>query len=238
MSKRKLGDGDGEGFDVDTYLRVEATTFNQDLEVDRILALGTKGANPIEILDLPGSTWTECKLDPKDVKMSYRKKSLLLHPDKCKHVKAPEAFELLKKAEQELMDEGKKAWFMALINESRQIVFRKRGLISKPGLPAPVVPTFERDPAAAAELAAAIKIQTRQLLSDQSGRESLRIKNEVERKAQEVTQAAEERRRMQEYNKAWEETRDGRVGSWRNFVKKDEKKKKRKKDSEKNGVLG
>jgi DnaJ-class molecular chaperone len=35
-----------------------------------------------------------------DIKKIYRKKSLLVHPDKCKHEKAQEAFDVLKKAQE------------------------------------------------------------------------------------------------------------------------------------------
>ncbi|KAJ3098166.1 hypothetical protein HDU97_004214 [Phlyctochytrium planicorne] len=221
--------------DVDTFLRLESNTFNQDFEVDRILALKLKAANPIEVLDLPGKAWTECKIDPRDIKVAYRKKSLLLHPDKCKHPKATDAFEMLKKAESELMDEGKRTWLLGLIGEARMIVLKKRGIAPKPGSSAaPIVPSFEKDPVAAGELSAAIKLATRQLLVDQGSRDSLRIKNEVDRKNQEANAIAEERKRKAEYDKKWEETREVRVGSWRSFLKDGAKKKKRKTDD----VLG
>ncbi|KAJ3217712.1 hypothetical protein HDU67_007408 [Dinochytrium kinnereticum] len=231
-----MGSSSKDDVDVDTFLRLESNVFNQDHEVDRILALKAKAANPIEVLDLPGKVWTEGKLDPREIKVSYRKKSLLLHPDKCKHPNAQDAFEMLKKAESELMDDGKRAWLMALIGEARIIVLKKKGIgvTGKPGAAA-AIPSFEKEPAAAGELAAAIKVQTRQLLVDQGSRDSLRIKNEVERKQQEANAVAEDRKRKAEYDKAWEQTRETRVGSWRNFLKDGSKKKKAKKGDD---VLG
>ena len=38
----------------------------------------------------------------------YRKKSLMIHPDRFKHPRGPEAFDLLKKAETELLDKEKR----------------------------------------------------------------------------------------------------------------------------------
>lgn len=38
----------------------------------------------------------------------YRKKSLLIHPDRFKHPRGPEAFDLLKKAQTELLDAEKR----------------------------------------------------------------------------------------------------------------------------------
>lgn len=38
----------------------------------------------------------------------YRKKSLMIHPDRFKHARGPEAFDLLKKAETELLDVEKR----------------------------------------------------------------------------------------------------------------------------------
>jgi DnaJ family protein C protein 8 len=43
------------------------------------------------VLDIPAFA-TES-----EVKKTYRKKSLLIHPDKFKHEQGPEAFDLLKK---------------------------------------------------------------------------------------------------------------------------------------------
>jgi len=62
--------------------------------------------NPLEVLEIPPSRYLQ--LTPKDVKIIYRKKSLLLHPDKCKHPRAQEAFDVLKKAETSLTDEKQK----------------------------------------------------------------------------------------------------------------------------------
>ncbi|KAJ3327241.1 hypothetical protein HDU76_012158 [Blyttiomyces sp. JEL0837] len=227
-----------DDFDVDVFLRTQSNSFNQDNEVDRILALVGKGSNPIEVLDLDPKNWTASALDTREIKNTYRKKSLLLHPDKCKHPKGPDAFEMLKKAETELMDDGKRAWLMALIGEARMIVYKRKGYL-KPGQAPVALPSFEKDNKNAMELVGLIKLETRRLMMDQSNRDNIRLKNEVERKAAESTAMAEEKKRKQEHDKQWEETRDVRVGSWRNFLKAGDAKKRRKREAENNPkVLG
>lgn len=78
-----------EDLDIDKYLATEATQLQKDQEIERILSAFK--LNPFDILDLPPIC------NEKDIKNAYRRKSLLIHPDKTKHPKAEEAFSLLKK---------------------------------------------------------------------------------------------------------------------------------------------
>ncbi|KAI9354324.1 hypothetical protein DFJ73DRAFT_827409 [Zopfochytrium polystomum] len=229
-----------DDLDIDTFLRTESTVFHQNIELTRLLTLSrtSTALNPLEVLDLPSSiyttptpaTATTDPIDAKLVKQQYRKKSLLLHPDKCKLADADKGFEMLKKAETELSDPGKRAWLSALVGEARQTVFRRRKLVRIP----------HEDAAAMKELAAQIQLEVRRLLTDEGQRDSVRLKNEVERKAAEQAAMAEEKKRKAEEDKVWEETRDGRVDSWRVFLKKGAavKKRKREAESRKNGLLG
>ncbi|KAJ3384864.1 hypothetical protein HDU84_002616 [Entophlyctis sp. JEL0112] len=216
-------------FNIDTYLRVESTSFLQDKEAERILGLAKKAANPFEVLDLDHKTWLLGKVEEKDIKMSYRKKSLLLHPDKCKHPRAQEAFEMLKKAESELTEEGKRAWLLGVIGEARMIVLKRRNLLKANGSVS-ALPDQQKNPEEFNTLLAAVKVETRRILIDQGQRDSLRLKNEVERKNEEESRAAEEKKRKVEADKNWEKGRDQRVNDWRNFNKKAEARKKRKSD--------
>ncbi|KAI8622507.1 hypothetical protein BC830DRAFT_1076386 [Chytriomyces sp. MP71] len=220
---------------IDQYLRLELNAFSQDQEAERILSLADKTANPLEVLELDAKAWLHGKVDEKDIKASYRKKSLLLHPDKCKHPRAQDAFEMLKKAESELMEEAKRNWLLGLVGEARISVYKRKNLI-KPtatstqgvALPDPVKASQEFN-----ILVASVKVETRRLLKDQGQRDTLRLKNEVERKKEEETRVAEERKRKMDSDKQWEERREERVGDWRKFIKKGEaasKKKKRKTD--------
>ncbi len=60
-----------------------------------------------------------------DIKITYRKKSLLIHPDKTKNPRAPDAFDRLKKAQTELMDEKKRAILDEAIADARMLLIRE-----------------------------------------------------------------------------------------------------------------
>ncbi|KAJ3071536.1 hypothetical protein HDU99_002396 [Rhizoclosmatium hyalinum] len=221
-------------FNIDTFLRVESTSFNQDREAERILGLATKASNPLEVLELDAKPWLFGKLEEKDIKVTYRKKSLLLHPDKCKHPRAQDAFEMLKKAESELMEEGKRNWLLGLVAEARVAVFKRKNLIKPTATSTAnaVIPDEQKNPQEFNVLVAAVKVETRRLLMDQGQRDNIRLKNEVERKKEEESRIAEERKRKLENDKKWEEGRETRINDWRKFVKKSDSaaKKKRKTD--------
>ncbi|KAJ3026079.1 UNVERIFIED_CONTAM: hypothetical protein HDU68_006219 [Siphonaria sp. JEL0065] len=146
-----------------------------DREAERILALETKAANPLEVLELDHKPW----LLGKDIKVTYRKKSLLLHPDKCKHPRAQDAFEMLKKAEGELMEEGKRKWLLDLVGvyfgstppypaffstctEARVAVFKRKNLIKPNATSVQLIqiPDKEKSPQEFNLLLAAVKVET------------------------------------------------------------------------------
>ena len=62
-----------------------------------------------------------------DIKLVYRKKSLLIHPDKTKNPQAPDAFDRLKKAQTELMDEKHRERLDEAIADARMLLIRERG---------------------------------------------------------------------------------------------------------------
>ena len=64
--------------------------------------LGAFKLNPYEALGL------RFDVDPKEIPRTYRKASLAVHPDKCAHPKASDAFEMLGQAHRDFMDEEKK----------------------------------------------------------------------------------------------------------------------------------
>ncbi|KAJ3243467.1 hypothetical protein HDU78_000417 [Chytriomyces hyalinus] len=227
-------------FNIDTYLRVEANAFTQDQEAERILSLADKTANPLEVLDLDSRPWLLGKLDEKDIRANYRKKSLLLHPDKCKHPRAQDAFEMLKKAESELMEEGKRTWLLGLVGEARIQVFKRKNLIkpTSSSTADAVLPDPSKSPQEFNILLASVKVETRRLMTDQGKRDGLRLKNEVERKNEEEARLLNERKRKMDADKEWEKGREERVGDWRKFLKKGDATKKKKRKSDGPELLG
>ncbi|KAJ3044920.1 hypothetical protein HDV00_000202 [Rhizophlyctis rosea] len=239
-----------DNFDIDTYLRTQSTGFNQDREVDRILTLASETRNPLELLELPPSSWTTLYIDLSSVKKNYRRRSLLLHPDKCKHPRAQEAFDVLKKAEAEITDDEKRPNLLALLRDARDAVFKRRGIRIPPPPPPKHLekaageggeakqegpdPSIPTDP----KLADEVRLEARRIMRDVELRDKIRLKNDVERKMTEAEEKVNERKRKMEHDKLWEETREERVGNWRQFVQKGgpAKKKKVKKDDPYGGL--
>ena len=63
-----------------------------------------------------------------DIIKQYRKKSLLIHPDKTKNPSAPAAFDALKKAHTLLTDEKERARLDEAIGDARMLLMREKKL--------------------------------------------------------------------------------------------------------------
>ncbi|RMZ87169.1 hypothetical protein DV736_g5595, partial [Chaetothyriales sp. CBS 134916] len=98
-------------------LEKEAKEYDKDAEIDRILKAFRLDA--YAVLDLqPG-------VPDSDIKIVYRKKSLLIHPDKTKNAQAPEAFDRLKKAQSALLDEAQRKHLDECISDARLLLMRQ-----------------------------------------------------------------------------------------------------------------
>lgn len=78
---------------IDRVLAMEDSAVSRELEVERVLAAFK--LNPYAILDFSPSAGAFPTLE--EIKKRYRQRSLLIHPDKIKHERGVEAFDLLKK---------------------------------------------------------------------------------------------------------------------------------------------
>jgi DnaJ family protein C protein 8 len=170
------------------------------------------------VLDLqPGVT-------EKDIKVQYRKKSLLIHPDKTKNPAAPDAFDRLKKAQTALLDEKQRTYLDECIADARRLLIREH----KYTLDSPELQTEE------------FKKEWRQkavqVLLEEEARRRRQAKARMQEEGREKRKEEEEldaRKRKRDQDKAWEDTREERIGTWRDWQKGrktgDEKKKKTKK---------
>lgn len=201
---------------------------NQDAEIDRILKAFRLDAwahifpvllayfliiTSYAVLDLrPG-------VPESDIKKCYRVKSLLIHPDKTRNKLAPEAFDRLKKAQMELLDEKHRTALDEASADARMLLIReKQWTVDNPGLK---LESFEKE----------WKEKTKMVLIDNEHRRRRQIKAQMQEEGREMKRAEEEgeaRKRKREHEKNWEETREQRIGSWRDFQKGCEKKKKKK----------
>lgn len=175
---------------------------SQDGEIDRILKAFRLDA--YAVLDLnPG-------VPESDIKMTYRKKSLLIHPDKTRNPQAPDAFDRLKKAQTELMDEKHRARLDESIADARMLLIRE----NKWTVDSPELKT--------ADFAAKWRIKTREVLVDDEQRRRRQMKAQMQEEGREQKKQDEEvddRKRKRQHDQDWEATRDQRIDSWRTFSK-------------------
>lgn len=203
--------------DLDKVLSREASAFQRDVEVERILKAFK--LNPYEVLDIDESSTGE------EIKRRYRQLSLFIHPDKAKHAHAPEAFDLLKKAESELSDPGKREELDAIIKEARTQLLKSLSLPTN----------TPDDDQRLKELDPPYKTQLRQVskttLIEEEVRRRRAVKMNLANEGLEAKKKEDEvqaRKRKAEEDANWEANREQRVGSWRSFAKGPKKKKKQK----------
>jgi DnaJ family protein C protein 8 len=199
-----------------TYIPSQVTllTRKQDAEIDRILKAFRLDA--YAVLDLqPG-------VPESDIKIAYRKKSLLIHPDKTSNPRAPDAFDRLKKAQTELSDEKHRERLDEAIADARMLLIReKKWTIDTPELQGDAFKVEWREKA-------------KEVLIDNEMRRRKQIKAQMQeegRAQQKEDEELQDRKRRREHEQQWEATRETRIGSWRDFqkVKSGEVEKKKKK---------
>ncbi|KUI68811.1 J domain-containing protein spf31 [Cytospora mali] len=176
----------------------------QDAEIDRILKAFRLDAYAVLGLK-PGVPDT-------DIKNIYRKKSLLIHPDKTKNPRAPDAFDRLKKAQTELMDEKHRERLDEAISDARMLLIRE----NKWTVDSPEV----KEPDAEFEKKWAEK--TVQVLIDNEQRRRRQLKGQMQeegRQQRKEDTELDERKRKRQHEQDWEATREQRIDSWRSFQK-------------------
>ncbi|KAK8080693.1 DnaJ domain-containing protein [Apiospora hydei] len=191
-----------EDIDALDALASEAKEFEKDAEIDRILKAFRLDA--YAVLDLnPG-------VPESDIKMTYRKKSLLIHPDKTKNPQAPDAFDRLKKAQTELMDEKHRERLDEAIADARMLLMREnKWTVDSPELR---TDAFARD----------WRVKAREVLIDNEQRRRRQVKAQMQEEGREQRRQEEEideRKRKRQHDQDWEATRDQRISSWRQFQK-------------------
>ncbi|KAI8099380.1 uncharacterized protein BX664DRAFT_363365 [Halteromyces radiatus] len=168
--------------------------------------------------------------------MAYRSKSLKIHPDKVQHTDAQAAFAKLKKAESDLTDPSQLQFLLDLIQEAKVAILKDRGekvkmkqtqetsLVDDDLYPYLSSPQGQQD----------IQQRLKQLLIELELRRRRIIKRDLEMEGAEARKAelaAQEKKRKADELKEWENSRETRVNSWRDFQKKGTKKKKKVKKS-------
>uniref|UniRef100_A0A7S1X074 J domain-containing protein n=1 Tax=Tetraselmis chuii TaxID=63592 RepID=A0A7S1X074_9CHLO len=207
---------------------VEVKETDRDNEVIRILEAFK--LNPFDQLGVRYDATVD------QINSKYRGSSLLIHPDKCKHVNARDAFEVLRRAHKTLLEEEKRNHLIYLLNYSRDLVRKERKKATKHD--------------AAIRLAASLHERGREGVEEEwektedfhekwrdksydvlakaefrKRKLETRLKEDQLRLEEDETTARERMKSQREHNKKWEETRDVRVGGWRDFMTKNKTKK-------------
>ncbi|KAK5048892.1 hypothetical protein LTR84_005312 [Exophiala bonariae] len=196
-------------------LEKEAKEYDKDAEIDRILKAFR--LDSYAVLDLqPG-------VPDSDIKIVYRKKSLLIHPDKTKNPLAPEAFDRLKKAQVALLDEKQRQHLDECIADARHLLIRQHKY------------TVDSEELKTEEFTVEWRKKTVEVLVEAEARRRRQMKAKMQEEGREKAKEDaefDERKRKREHEKKWEDTREQRIGSWRDFqkgVKKGDEQKKKKK---------
>ncbi|KIJ52595.1 hypothetical protein M422DRAFT_43428 [Sphaerobolus stellatus SS14] len=202
--------------DIEKLLNREASAFQRELEVERILKAFK--LNPYDILDI------EETATPEAIKKKYRQLSLFIHPDKTPHARAPEAFDILKKAESELGDKDKREVLDAIIKQARTT------LLKELGLPTSLEESDDRLKSIQPSFKAQLRVKSKEFLVEEEVARRKAIKMNLANEGLEAKRKEDEvhaRKRKAEEEKTWEEGREDRVGSWRSFASLPKKKKKK-----------
>ncbi|RMZ84790.1 hypothetical protein DV737_g958, partial [Chaetothyriales sp. CBS 132003] len=182
-------------------LEKEAKEYDKDAEIDRILKAFRLDA--YAVLDLqPG-------VPDSDIKIVYRKKSLLIHPDKTKNPQAPEAFDRLKKAQTALLDEAQRKHLDECIADARLLLMRQHKY------------TVDSDELKTEEFKQEWRRKTIEVLVDAEARRRRQIKAKMQEEGREKAKEEaeiEERKRKRDHDKKWEESREQRIDNWRDAL--------------------
>ncbi|XP_074584547.1 J domain-containing protein spf31-like [Curcuma longa] len=204
----------------------EVSEVERDNEVTRILSCFK--LNPFEHLNLSFDSSVD------EVKKQYRRMSLLVHPDKCKHPQAKEAFAALAKAQQLLLDPPEREYLLSQIGTAKQELKLKRKKELKRDNASKIKAMVdegksEQQYEQSEEFKQQLKLKVREVLTEQEWRRrkmAMRISEEEGRLKKDEEETKEMWKRKREHEEQWEETRDRRVSSWRDFMKTGKKGKK------------
>ncbi|KAK5612196.1 DnaJ (Hsp40), subfamily C, member 8 [Crenichthys baileyi] len=195
-------------------------------QIDRLLRPGSSyfNLNPFEVLQIDPEATDE------ELKKRFRALSILVHPDKNQDDtdRAQKAFEVVDKAYKLLLEPEQKKRAVDVVLAGKEyvehMVKQKKKQLKKDGKPQDVE---EDDPEMFRQ---AVYKQTMKLFAElEIKRKEREAKEMHERKRarEEEIEAAEKVKREREWQKNFEESRDGRVDSWRTFQTKGKSKEKK-----------
>ncbi|KAK9893611.1 chaperone regulator [Cystobasidium minutum MCA 4210] len=200
--------------DIDRILAQEATGVQRDEECERVLKAFK--LNPYDVLGV------EPTVTDDEIHKTYRKKSLMIHPDRYHAPRGPEAFDLLKKAQTDLLNAEKRKLIDKTLADARMLILRSLNL------PPETPDTHDKVRFLLPPMRERVKQKAKEILIDDELRRRRTNKMQMiaeGAEAQRVETAQAERKRKAEEKAQWEESREARVTDWRSFQKGTSKKK-------------
>ena len=224
-----------EDANVDDLLKeflLEIRQVDRDNEVDRIL--NAFKLNPFEQMGLKFDANLEA------VRRQFRKLSLMVHPDKCTHPRAREAFEILGEAQKFLLEDEKREQLNFALGVARDEIRAERRKTTKHDAAVRVAIALHEEGRAGVEAEyekseefhEKWRLKSRDVLARTEWRRrnlAKRIRDEEDRIEKEEKSQREQAKRVREHKDSWEKTRDTRVGTWRDYLKQQKGGKKKKK---------
>merc|ERR1719335_2031086 len=145
----------------------------------------------------------------------YRKMSILIHPDKCKHEKAADAFQILADAFAKVKDPATKDKYSGVIDSARERVLERRKAENVKLKKAKKDPLdlegqdFERE----------VFEMCEEMLSGSTEKADYATRTRLANEAR-LRQTAVDgmSKKAEEHMRKWEKTRDDRVLGWRSFL--------------------
>lgn len=221
-----MGDTDSSNDALLKGFLAEVGEVERSNEVNRILACFK--LNPFEHLNLPFNSSMD------EVKRQYRKISLLVHPDKCNHPQAKEAFGAIAKAQELLLDPQEREYLVTQFNIARDELRAERKKELKKNNATKIKSLIDEGKydlqyENSEDFKQKWKQRVREMLTEQEWRRrkmKMRISEEEGRLKKDEEETREMWKRKREAEQQWEETRENRVSSWRDFMKTGKKAKK------------
>ncbi len=154
------------------------------------------------------------------MKKTYRKKSLLIHPDKTKNPRAPDAFDTLKKAQTDLTDDACRKRLDDIFTDARRILIREKKW------------SINDDRLQSAAFLQEWRRKAKELLIEEEFVKRMELKQKLQKEGElkrKQEEEAEVRSLKRKLAKNWEDKREERVQNWQGYLKKTQKKKKKSK---------
>lgn len=191
------------GDSLDAELRKEEQKLLSDLEIQRILASFQ--------LDYYSVMGIQPGMTKQDISKLYRKKSLLIHPDKSENKRAVDAFDALKKASNALNDDESREKLDKVWADARNELIAEKGwnLADQ---------RLDKD-----SFLGEWKARVKEILVESEVLKKVAMKREQHEQAKKRKlddEVSAEVKRQREKDKDWEDKRGQRVSSWRKFKKK------------------